>query len=794
MPLVVFSQNQDPAKVDKPILKALSVVQIPDFGQQTRNLINEVQQKINDTISFKKISYGVNEVSSILDIKYKDVSDSLAPLKLDRLSKEVRELSLLTQRINQWKNKIQDFHHYGIRYDSLTYNKLKIWQLTLDSIGQVNKTAVEQKKVPVNSNDLISDLNIYVVDLQLTRKSLDRFKDSIQRVQTEITIAENKLGTISSLIASNKEQLQQSIWKSEMPAIWNLKKDTLQSNKLKRVVDYAESNSSIINSYIKTNPELPMYFLAFIVLVFSISFYLRSKVKELYARFHGEFEDALVVLKLPFLTALVITWFATVFISSFPKEVHDLWSLVMLLPLVVILSKLNSHWRWYTLVLFACTYLLFLFIKEIDYSYLPQRILLTILDGLALTLFIHYKRHKDRFKEVIRIWYAILPLVLDLFILISGISLIASIVGSIQLAKLLSHLILGVIITIHALSAAIRLIRNFTFLILLGPMMKYSNILKTDSELVLHKIDKLFRFLGFATLVYVIINLLNIKQASYEVIMNIINFQLTIGEITVSLSNILAFFITIQMAVWISSLTRYVLEKEVFPRSTFKQGIPNTILLMIKFTFVLFGILFAFSAAGIQIDKLAIAMGALGVGIGFGLQNIISNFISGIILALERPITIGDLIEIPEVSGVVKDIGIRASTVRTWDGSDVIVPNAELISNKLTNWTFYDRLRRVKVEIRVPFDTDIENVSILLLKAANAIPEVMKKPKAYLNFKGIGTSYMEITVYCWIDDADKIFSCGTAIRKGIYKSLSEAGYDMPLPKQELKVTSDETSK
>jgi len=259
---------------------------------------------------------------------------------------------------------------------------------------------------------------------------------------------------------------------------------------------------------------------------------------------------------------------------------------------------------------------------------------------------------------------------------------------------------------------------------------------------------------------------------------------------SISLGSILAFFIAIQIAIWLSSFIQYVLEKEVFPRAQLKQGIPNTVLLMTKFTITLLGILFAFSAAGIQMDKLAIAMGALGVGIGFGLQNIISNFISGIILALERPITIGDLIEIPNVSGVVRDIGIRASTVRTWDGSDVIVPNAELISNKLTNWTFYDRLRRVKVDVRVPFDTNIEAVSQLLLLTAREIPEVMKKPEPYLNFKGIGTSAMEITLYCWINDSDKIFSYGTAIRKAVYKALQDAGYEMPVPIQELKIDAE----
>jgi small-conductance mechanosensitive channel len=214
---------------------------------------------------------------------------------------------------------------------------------------------------------------------------------------------------------------------------------------------------------------------------------------------------------------------------------------------------------------------------------------------------------------------------------------------------------------------------------------------------------------------------------------------------------------------------------------------------MIRFTFVLLGIVFAFAAAGIQMDKLAILMGALGVGIGFGLQNIINNFVSGIILAMERPIKIGDKLDIPGVSGIVKDIGVRASTVRTWDGSDVIIPNGELISNKLTNWTFFDRTRRIVVEIRVPFDTDIESLSKLLLDTAKGIPEVMKKPSPSLNFKGIGTSAMEVNLYCWISNNDNFFTYGTSIRRVIFKALQDAGYDIPVPQQDVRINPENPS-
>ena len=138
----------------------------------------------------------------------------------------------------------------------------------------------------------------------------------------------------------------------------------------------------------------------------------------------------------------------------------------------------------------------------------------------------------------------------------------------------------------------------------------------------------------------------------------------------------------------------------------------------------------------------------------------------------------------------MQDIGLRASTVYTWDGSHVIVPNGELVSNKLTNWTFTNRLRRIKVEVRVPFDTDMEVLSNLLLETANSIPEVMKKPKAYLNYKGIGQSAMEMDLYCWTNDSDKVFTYGTAIRKTVYKVLLENGYDTPVPRQDLKIETE----
>ncbi len=784
-----YSQISQPRDINQKEVKPLDIMQIPDFGRDTRSLISDIQNIVNDTEKLNAILPGLNDVLVVLSKKDSALMDTLNLFRLDALDKEERELELFNQRVTQWKEVILDYSNLGQNKDSVATSMINIWQSTLDSIRLSEKQTPATRSNTQNSNDFKDEILNFISNLEESQKILHTYLKQISNVQTEITRAENKIGNISDLIASRRSQLKTSIWMADYPAVWKVKRDTAETDRMQRIEDIIQADSSIIRAFLKNNPMLPYYFAIFILLVFALLMYLRPRAASLYKDYQKEFKEAVILLKYPLLSALIITWLCSVLFTFFPRELRDLIALIMFLPLVILLKKLNHKWRWHTVLWFSFSYIMFLVVKEIDYTHLPQRIFLILLNTLTTFLFIQYKKFQMQRDKSDGFWFGTLPYILNVFIVLGIISLIASISGNVQLALLLVYVSLGMFVVIHALRTAILLVQSLIFLVLMGPLLKYSFILKEDGQLVLMKMGKLFKFIGNLFLIYLVLQFLNIREVTFKAVGDVLNYQIHAGELSISLGNILAFFITLQIAIWISSFTRYILEKEVFPRTSMKQGVPNTILILIKFTLTILGVLFAFSAAGLHMDKLSIALGALGVGIGFGLQNIISNFISGIILAVERPITIGDLIEITDVSGVVKDIGIRASTVRTWDGSDVIVPNAELISNKLTNWTFFDRLRRVKTEVRVPFDTDIESVSQLLLSTASKIPEVVKTPKPYLNFKGIGTSAMEITLYCWIDDSDKIFSYGTAIRKAVFKALQDAGYDIPVPVQDLNITS-----
>jgi small-conductance mechanosensitive channel len=169
----------------------------------------------------------------------------------------------------------------------------------------------------------------------------------------------------------------------------------------------------------------------------------------------------------------------------------------------------------------------------------------------------------------------------------------------------------------------------------------------------------------------------------------------------------------------------------------------------VYYTILLFGFFFDLGIAGVDVNRFTILAGAFGVGVGFGMQNIVNNFISGLILLFERPIQPGDTIEVGGVSGVVKSIGIRSSTIGTGDGADAIIPNATLISEKLMNWTLTDPWRRIAVPIAVARGSDIEKVMDVLLSAAASDSNILKDPVPDVVFDGFGGSALNFQLRVW---------------------------------------------
>ena len=178
-----------------------------------------------------------------------------------------------------------------------------------------------------------------------------------------------------------------------------------------------------------------------------------------------------------------------------------------------------------------------------------------------------------------------------------------------------------------------------------------------------------------------------------------------------------------------SSFTRFVLDEDIYPRVTLPTGVPYALSTMLHYCILAIGLITAMSAMGIDTSRFTILAGALGVGVGLGLQNIVNNLVSGLILLFERPFRVGDCITFRQFEGDLMSIGLRASIFKTSSGADVIVPNAMLLSNEVINWTLAGRsTRRMDIDVGLPYGIDMKKVTTLLNKVAAMSPYVAKSP------------------------------------------------------------------
>jgi small-conductance mechanosensitive channel len=253
--------------------------------------------------------------------------------------------------------------------------------------------------------------------------------------------------------------------------------------------------------------------------------------------------------------------------------------------------------------------------------------------------------------------------------------------------------------------------------------------------------------------------------------------------------NIVIFFLVIYLSIVISNIIRSFLEEDILNKVKLKKGVPYTIALMVKYTLVTIGIFIAVSAAGIPTNSLTVILGAFGVGIGFGLQNIFNNLVSGLILLFERPIQLGDTIEVGTLMGNVRSIGIRSSNVRTFDGAEIIVPNGNLISNEVINWTLSDDRRRIELIVGVSYSSDPHKVKEVLLNVIKQHPDIEQDPAPGVLFQNLGESSLDFRMLFWTKEFDQWIRIKSEVLFQVFDDLTAAGIEIPFPQRDLHLRS-----
>ncbi|MEP5613983.1 MAG: mechanosensitive ion channel domain-containing protein [Cyclobacteriaceae bacterium] len=267
-----------------------------------------------------------------------------------------------------------------------------------------------------------------------------------------------------------------------------------------------------------------------------------------------------------------------------------------------------------------------------------------------------------------------------------------------------------------------------------------------------------------------------------------------LGQSEISIGTILYFLIAFIFLSYLSRRFRNFLVNKVLVKASFELGARNSIGMIARFIFLFVGGIVIVQGAGIDLSSLSLLAGALGVGIGFGLQNVTDNFISGIIILFEKPIKVGDRIEVGDVEGDVINISVRATTVLTNDNISIIVPNSEFISSRVINWSHNDRNIRFNFPVGVSYKEDPKEVRKILMEVAAENPNVLKKPEPHVFFEEFGDSSLNFTLAIWTSTyTDRPRRLKTELYFSIFEKFKENGIEIPFPQRDIHIKSQPTS-
>ena len=365
---------------------------------------------------------------------------------------------------------------------------------------------------------------------------------------------------------------------------------------------------------------------------------------------------------------------------------------------------------------------------------------------------------------------------------------LANIVGNYELAQVLTDGSLAVLY--------LALILTVIHLVLLGawtalletPRAGYFNAVRRHRDLLRERGGTLIVIvlaLGWANTA---LQAFQLDGVVYGAIEGFLTAKSSVGNLEVSPGDFVALGLVIWLAFATARFICFILDEDILPRASLARGVPFAISTSVRYVIIVIGFMFAVAASGLDTSRFALLVGALGVGIGIGLQDVVNNFVSGLILLFERPIQRGDTVEVGGVMGDVLRIGMRSSTVRTFDGAEVVVPNSHFVSNQFINWTLSDSQRRIVMPVGVAYGTNPEQVVDILTAEAKAHEHILEQPEPITIFIGFGESSLDFEIRAWTQRFDwrRIQS---EIGLSIIHKLDAAGITIPFPQRDLHLRS-----
>ena len=780
-PIISAEEIQTETTKTEEVEKKPSFIELSDIPTEAAKTTVELK-KIKEELTENA---EVREIETVID-SYIDSVDALLqdPVYSVLKKQNARELQKLRQ---QWK-----IYNKDLKTAEDTINtRIQLYderRKTLQAYSALwSETHVNATKVsaPPAIQEHIANVIIAIEELRNHAKAnYDKFLTASNLITTRIVAIDETLEQIDEAESTLATQVFYQN-QASLPTLFS-QNELSPISYIQGIVQNLSEKYDEFIIYNQTHPvqQINLFIGSLIIIVFVGYFNLLYRKKTLFVAKSSLSKKEYFFIGLPFSTVLILIVLLSVFtLSDAPKSVREMLLYLVIIPTIrIMLTVVHKRVMPYFYGYFVLYFLSLMEKNAIGFN-LDDRIFNILISVALISLIIMFIQKKAvdfiSFGFIKTAIYRSLPLVL-LFLVVS---IVANLYGAVLLSEKIAH---GVFTAIHAsiiFYVITTILTGYVIILLRRRISSSSNILDQYAAKIERTTTIVIKLFMIAWWFKILARILGLEGKIGELFTFILEQSWVVGSTTISIASLVS-FISILVGTWLlARFVHVVLDVEVFSRFKLSRGMPTAISTVLNYIIVISGILIALSSLGVSTEQFALVFGALGVGIGFGLRNIIANFVSGVIMVFERPIQIGDTIEVDNTMGKVMKIGTRASAIQTFDGSEVIMPNEQFISSKIINWTLSDERRRKTLNIKVAFDSDIEVVLQVMRDVALSHKSVLKDPEPLPTFQGFGDYYLEFKLYYWL--ADNLIVAQSDIAIGVYKGLKEANIATPMPIQEL---------
>jgi potassium-dependent mechanosensitive channel len=299
----------------------------------------------------------------------------------------------------------------------------------------------------------------------------------------------------------------------------------------------------------------------------------------------------------------------------------------------------------------------------------------------------------------------------------------------------------------------------------------------------------LLRALLVLAAIFLVIGTLTASTFDISSVLDPSALSIQLGETRIRFADIFGAFFILLIGIAVTRVLYGWLSRDILPRTELETSLQNSIATIAGYVGVIVAISLALGRLGVNLENIALVAGALSIGIGFGLQAIVSNFVSGLILLTERPIRVGDWIVVGNEQGYVRKISVRSTEIETFERASVIVPNSDLITGTVKNWTHFNNLGRISVPVGISYSSDPQAVRELLLDIANNHPKILRSPGPSVFFLEFGDSALQFELRGFVADVNQAFGVRSELHFEIFRRFREAGVEIPFPQRDIHIKS-----